>query len=271
MRRRPAMPVGEDVGIAGPGVILADPSFVVTPMIRQPPSLVIRALDRNRERRRWVLLGAAWLASLLLAGYLGAQLASGRDGARSALSLEQVRGENEDLKARAAVLQRSEQVAKVAMEDLRRSLGERDEEIASLRADLAFYGRLVGGTRREGLAVHDLRLTPVDGSRAWNFVATLTQNIKRGQDIRGRLTLSVEGVRDGKLVTLDWKSLVDSGSASGIEYGFKYFEQVKGTIMLPEGFAPNRLHLQADGSGNRAEQDFQWADAVKSQETTDVG
>lgn len=241
------------------------------PMIRQPPPLVIRALDRSRERRRLVLLAVAWLISLLVAAWIGWALTARDEGVRNTRTVTDLQEQNEALKARVSVVQRAEQVAKVALEDLRRSLGERDEEIASLRADLAFYGRLVGGTRREGLAVHDLRLTPVAGSRAWNFVATLTQNIKRGQDIRGRLTLSVEGVKDGKLTTLDWKSLVDAGAASGIEYGFKYFEQVKGTIMLPEGFTPNRLHLQADGSGNRAEQDFQWADAVKIQETTDVG
>lgn len=240
-------------------------------MIRHPPPLVIRPLDRSRERRRLLLLAVLWLISLLIAAWLARSATEGGDGARDAQMLADLKTQNDELKARIAIVQRAEQVTKVALEDLRRSLGERDEEIASLRADLAFYGRLVGGTRREGLAVHDLRLTPVAGSRAWNFVATLTQNIKRGQDIRGRLTLSVEGVRDGKLVTLDWKSLVDAGAASGIEYGFKYFEQVKGTIMLPEGFTPNRLHLQADGSGNRAEQDFQWADAVKTQETTDVG
>ncbi|HUD41462.1 MAG TPA: DUF6776 family protein [Dokdonella sp.] len=240
-------------------------------MIRHPPPLVIRPLDRSRERRRALLIAAVWLISLLVAAWLGRAATERGNGAADAQTLADLKTQNDELKARVAIVQRAEQVARVALEDLRRSLGERDEEIASLRADLAFYGRLVGGTRREGLAVHDLRLTPVAGSRAWNFVATLTQNIKRGQDIRGRLTLSVEGVQDGKLVTLDWKSLVDGGAASGIGYGFKYFEQVKGTIMLPEGFTPNRLHLQADGSGNRAEQDFQWADAVKIQETTDVG
>ena len=89
-------------------------------------------------------------------------------------------------------------------------------------------------------------------------VATLTQNFKRGQDTKGRLTLAVEGVADGKLQTLDWAALTQGRIIAGIEYGFKYFQQVNGTIMLPAGFQANRVRVRADGDGGRVEQDFAW-------------
>lgn len=234
-------------------------------MPRVIPPFVVRKHDPNRQRREWLLLGAAWLGSMLVVAALASGLASGlrKDNGRALLAAAET--QNEELKKQIAVLERSEQVAQAAVTEVQQTLRERDEEIDGLRADLAFYGRLVGGARREGLAVHALALKEVGDSGAWNFSATLTQNFKRGQQIKGRLTLVIEGVKDGKLDTLDWSALNQGRENAGIEYGFKYFQQVNGTIMIPPGFVPNRVKLRADGDGGRVEQEFAWKDAVNGE------
>jgi len=234
------------------------------------PPLVIRQHDPARERRAWLLLALAWLASLLMAAAIATALVSAVPGGNAKKQLAAAEEEKQALMSRIAVLERSEQVAKAALADLQQTMRERDEEIDALRADLAFYGRLVGGARREGLAVHMLTLKPVKDSQAWNFVVTLTQNFKRGQDVKGHVTVSVEGVQAGKLTTLDWAALSQGQNSAGIEYGFKYFQQVSGTIMLPPGFAANRVIVHADGDGGRADQEFAWKDAVKGEEGDDV-
>lgn len=234
------------------------------------PNLVIRPHDPARQRNARLLVATVWLGSLLIVAALVAVLASRAPSASRLAELEAATKETNDLKSRVALLTRSEQVAKAALGDLQQTLRDREEEIDGLRADLAFYGRLVGGGKREGLAVHALRITPVKDSKAWNFTATLTQNFKRGQDITGRVTLVVEGVADGKLKTLDWSSLSQGQDNSGIEYRFKYFQQVSGTIMLPADFAANRVVVRADGEGGRVEQEFSWKAAVKGEESEDV-
>lgn len=217
-----------------------------------------------------LLVVAAWLVSLLVVAVVVTRCVPRNAGqARDTTALDAERRNNAQLETRIATLSRSEQVAKAALGDLQQSLRDRDEEIDSLRADLAFYGRLLGG-KREGLAVHALRVTPVAGSHAWNFVATLTQNFKRGDETNGRLSLSIEGVAAGKLETIEWKDLAQGGNVSGIAYAFKYFEQVRGTMMLPDGFTPNRVVVHAEGDGARTEQSFAWADAVKGQESENV-
>jgi hypothetical protein len=239
-------------------------------MPRVPPPLVVRPHDPARERRGRLLAGAIWLVSLVVVAALTVAIVSyGFESASRSRSSAAER-DTEALKARIATLERSEQVAKAAVGDLQQTLRDREEEIESLRSDLAFYGRLVGGGKREGLAVHVLKVSRVADSQAWNFVATLTQNFKRGQDTKGHLTLAVEGVQDGKLVTLDWAALTQGQDSAGIAYGFKYFEQVNGTIMLPEGFQANRVHVRADGDAGRVEQDFAWNDAIKGEEGGDV-
>jgi hypothetical protein len=238
-------------------------------MLRIPPPLVVRPHDPARERRGHLLAAAIWLVSLVVvAAVTTAIISYGFESASRSRSAAADK-DTDTLKARIATLERSEQVAKAAVSDLQQTLRDREEEIESLRSDLAFYGRLVGGGKREGLAVHVLKVSRVANSQAWNFVATLTQNFKRGQDTKGKLTLSVEGVEGGKLVTLDWAALTQGQDPSGIAYGFKYFQQVNGTIMLPAGFQANRVRIRVEGDAGRIEQDFAWNDAVKGEEGSD--
>lgn len=172
----------------------------------------------------------------------------------------------EELEQRVATLSRSDQISRQANSDLQGTLAERDEEIASLRADIAFYERFVGATaQRHGLSVHELRVEPQRDPALWHFVATLTQNINRGAVSNGRLTLALE-VSDGNAMRrLDWATLRQQANAPGLDYSFKYFQQVEGDIVLPAGIKPVRIIARlAPASGAPVEQSFTWGDAATS-------
>src|SRR3546814_7715685 len=124
------------------------------------------------------------------------------------------------------------QISRDANRDLQGTLAERDEEIAGLRADVAFYERFVGATgQRRGLTVHQLHLQP-QSDQAWHFTTTLTQNLNRGAVSSGQVTLPVEGTSDGKLQTLDWDALRQQPEAHGIAYSFTDFQEVGGDLLL---------------------------------------
>lgn len=168
-----------------------------------------------------------------------------------------------ELEQRVATLSRSDQISREANRDLQSTLADRDEEIASLRADVAFYERFVGATgKRHGLAVHDLRLQAQD-AQVWKFTATLTQNLNRGAVNSGRLTLAVEGSVDGRMQKADWATLRQQADAAGLPYSFKYFQQVEGDLLLPPGMKPVRVLVRLQPAGGAAvEQSFTWADAT---------
>lgn len=167
------------------------------------------------------------------------------------------------LEQQVATLARSDTISRNANRDLQNTLAERDEEIASLRSDVAFYERLVGGTaQRHGLNVHELKLAP-QGGQAWHFTATLSQNVTRGAANEGELTLAVEGTRDGQLQRLDWDALRQQAQAAGVDYSFKYFQQVEGDLFLPPGFQPVRVAVRLrPRAGAPVESDFTWAQAL---------
>lgn len=235
------------------------------------PQFVVQQHDPRAARRRLLLLTVLWLVSLALVAagvWIYARTPhSGPDPAE----FTRAQQENEGLKQRVAILERADQVDRVASSDLQQTLREREEEIAGLRTDLAFYSRLVGGgARREGLAVHSVHVSPVKDSAAWNVVVTLTQNMKRSQSSEGRLQLSIEGVSNGQLKSLPWAELAGSGDSAGLPFAFKYFQRVSGTVMLPDGFAPNRIKVVAEaaGGGGRVEQGFAWSEAQAAEESS---
>lgn len=169
----------------------------------------------------------------------------------------------DELEQGAATLARSDQISRDANRDLQGTLAERDEEISGLRADVAFYERFVGATaQRRGLAVHELQLVP-QSDQGWHFIATLTQNLNRGAVNAGRLQVAVEGTHDGKLQRLAWADLRQQADAPGVDYSFKYFQQVEGDFVLPDGFKPSRLAVRlAPQSGAAVEQSFSWNDSL---------
>jgi hypothetical protein len=168
------------------------------------------------------------------------------------------------LEQQVATLTRSDQISRQANVDLQGTLAERDEEIASLRSDIAFYERFVGATgQRRGLSVHELKLAPQRDPQVWHFVATLTQNLNRGAVNRGRLTLLVEASDGTRMQRLDWGALRQQAGAPGVEYSFKYFQQVEGDIVLPAGVRPVRVTARLQpATGAPVEQGFPWSEVT---------
>ena len=239
-----------------------------------PPALVIRPHDEGPRWRQWATIGLFWFASLIVTAALTWALRENvpADGvAQLKHALEQTAA----LQERVAVLERAQQVANAANADLQRQIGVRQEEIAGLRADLAFYSSLTrADAKREGLSVQALNLAPVHGNpRLFNFTVTLTQNLKPGQVANGQVKLSVSGMRGDKLATVDWTDLAANADAKGLGFAFKYFQQIKGTLLLPDGFTPNGVRVEADADSEfgKSSRDFAWGDVLAPSGETNAG
>ncbi|RAP56888.1 DUF6776 family protein [Oleiagrimonas sp. MCCC 1A03011] len=239
------------------------PRYAVHPVHAPPPA-------PPRRKLWWTL---AWIGSVLVAIAIGYVL--GNNGPAvvpgNHHNARQLAKENAQLKQQLAIAQRSQQVASVASKKLTDNLAERDEQINGLRADLAFYSRLVGGgTQHQGLQLQMVHATPVPGSRAWNIELTLTRNAKRGNEVSGHAEVDVDGVRAGSLTRMHWKDISAPDQKDGLDFKFKYFQQLHGTVMLPKGFTPNRLRISISPKGAKTTtQSMSWTDALKNPESTD--
>ena len=225
---------------------------------------------QRRPSRLWqalVVVGALWLLSLALTWRwaevrAAPSLAEATRRMRSAeQQLEAHQSRLRQLSQRETTLSRSDQITRDANGDLQDTLAERDEEIAALRADVAFYERLVGPTQqRKGLNVFSSEFAAGAGS-AWHYQIILTQNLNRGAISQGRMRFVVEGVRAGKLATVDWNELNQQPAMPGQSYSFRYFQTMEGQVMLPPDFTPQRVRVLLDGEDVAVEQAFDWKTA----------
>jgi hypothetical protein len=226
--------------------------------------------SRPRQRRVLAAVLLLWALSLLVAWSWSARRAAPeltrvREQLHASVAaLATANDTIETLRQRESTLKRSDDISRTANQGLQDTLTERDEEIAQLRADVAFYERLVGSSgQRRGLTVHSIRLTPEAGG-AWRYSVTLTQNLNRGKISKGDLTLRVDGAKAGQLQTLDWPSLLQHAGAAPQPFSFRYFQQVEGSLMLPADFAPHRVQVRLRADGADIEQAFPWDGATNA-------
>jgi len=227
--------------------------FVIT---QRPPS--------RRRPLLWIAIALAWTGSLAATFVLASQSAAPRLGMTSAelatarLQLRGAQRELRDLRQRTATLTRSDQISRVANQEIQRALAQRDEEIATLRADAAFYERLVGATAQpKGLGVHSARFMAESGG-TWRYEIMLTQSLNRGSVSQGQLRLDVEGVSDGKLAAVSWDDLHQRRDAAPQEFSFRYFQQLEGSVILPPGFTPQRVRVSLRGNDRAVVQTVAW-------------
>ena len=233
-----------------------------TPAPDKPRFVIVP--HRPHARALLVAAAALWLLSLLAVAWWSSERAApGLSKVRAELELADRRAKEAESLARqlrqnVATLRRSDQNSRSANTELQATLAEREEEISGLRADVAFYERLVGATgQRRGLSVHEAVFAPEAGG-TWRYTITLTQNLNRGAISKGNAGVSIEGVKDGRLQSLSWDQLLQKPGAPGQPFSFRYFQQLEGSVMLPEGFTPQRVRVQLRTDGSTLDQAFPW-------------
>jgi hypothetical protein len=161
--------------------------------------------------------------------------------------------------AREAVLAREADVLRQANRLLREEESQRQAELNTLQSELDFYRRLAGtGGAQSGLDVYRAELLSTASDRVFQFVLTLTQNIRRAAIISGRVRIDVEGTLDDRPVTLYWSQL--GSDEPEPTFRFKYFQQLEGYLALPQGFIPIRwlVTLEAKGARNPVQRSYNW-------------
>jgi len=233
-------------------------------------------LDQYRalppQRQRWIRRGA-WTLGAVAVFVLG--IAAGRGlGFPNGLEARARRltTQNAALQDQIQSLQQQQQTASTAMAALKQSLGARDSDLQKLKQEQAFYSKLIGiDGDRSGLGVHGIAVTQVPGTDAWNFVTTLVNTAENADAARGTLTLAIEGVRGGKLATLGWTDLAGPGGQDGEPFAFKFFQQVRGSFVLPKGFVPNRVVITLRPKGGASvTRSLDWSEAIAASRSDGV-
>ena len=167
-------------------------------------------------------------------------------------------------KSRSTIAERESDVVRRANNLLRKSERKRQDEIAGLQADLAFYRRLGGAKGSQTpLTVHSVEIQPTQSPRVYRITVSLTQNLRWASVISGQVELGVEGIRNGVAEHLTNAQLLPE-SAEPLSFQFKHFELLESLITLPEGYVASRLIIRLKSGSLKApvEQSMDWLSLI---------
>lgn len=172
----------------------------------------------------------------------------------------------EALREQLAVLQRSSQIDRTAATDVRGDLEQLEEELQAAREQVEFYRGIVSpGDVKPGLRIHQFVLEPGSAAGSYHYELVLTQLKRNEKPVSGEVDWKVTGMgAEGPQVLL--LADITDPPVTQQKFRFRYFQDLAGTVQLPDGFVADRVELSIWPSGKRKQepvvQSFDWPATV---------
>ncbi|AOY88939.1 hypothetical protein BKP64_12610 [Marinobacter salinus] len=165
-------------------------------------------------------------------------------------------------------LERGRAIDEQALNQARTSIVELETRIASLKSDLTFYKNIMAPSETsKGLQVDSFTLAPDRQTGGFDFKLVLTQVGNNKSYIAGLVAVNVIGRRDEEKEVIALRDLSGEIEDLGVKFRFRYFQDVEGTLALPEGFEPLEVQVVAQAEGKKssqAERTFDWDDLTEN-------
>jgi len=150
-----------------------------------------------------------------------------------------------ELNQEVALLKTHRDVDSKVYKEVEVSLTALQAKIQEQRDAIAFYRGIVSPSdRNSGLRVQDMRVTRGKAEREFNVRLVLVQAMKHDRKVSGDVHLSVEGVQDGVDTTYAFAQLLPEKAEKRWAFSFRYFQDFSRQLVLPDGFTPERVHVE---------------------------
>ena len=166
------------------------------------------------------------------------------------------------LREQVAILERSGQIDRQAADSVKSELGQLEEELQAAREEVEFYRGIVSpGDVKPGLRIHRFTLEEGATPSEFHYDLVLTQLKRNDKAISGVVDWRITGSTPDYQTEIGLDRVTDP-AVKVLKFRFRYFQELAGTIRLPEGFTATRVVLTIKPSGKgRAEpvvQSFDW-------------
>ncbi len=215
-----------------------------------PPKLVVTTYAPTR---RWITIV---ILVLIVAGGVYGMFEFGRYSAgfdslaalkqRSTLSSEIEAHEATifDLRARIAQLESSTVGQTREREEVQRTIGDLQAQVARANPELAFFrGIVTQNANSAEVKIQQARMVATATANKFRIRVTLVQPMKPDSVVSGVVALSVDGEVDGKPGRADFATL-SGGKRREIPFTFRYLENIEEEITMPPGMKPEQLLVE---------------------------
>lgn len=147
-----------------------------------------------------------------------------------------------------------------ANEEVRETIESLQDDIAQLNEEINFYkGVMVPNVANKGLRIERLDVTPNSPGRV-KYSLLLTQVVDKHDYVQGGVEISLRG-QNGSEEKQFALSQLDKEKSDAVRFRFRYFQNINGEMVLPDGFEPREVMIVAQSSGNNAqrlEKTYDW-------------
>jgi len=208
---------------------------------------------------RALLLFGFILIMLLIAFFVGYRFGvSGQSGfvdnkSQLKQQIESLQAKQKELSEQVAIYRYGGELDKQVSERIRQENLQLQNKVSELNEAVGFYrGIMAPNDRKKGLQIEEFNLQPVEGSRRYRYEVVLTQAANNSAYISGKLLLTLHGAIDKKEQAISHQDLLVDANKRGQPFKFRFFQNLKGQIQLPEGFEPVQIDVSAQSSGRKA-------------------
>jgi hypothetical protein len=147
-----------------------------------------------------------------------------------------------------------------ANDEVRQTIESLQNQIAELDEEVRFYkGVMLPNVATKGLRIERLDVSSNAPGRV-KYSLLLTQIVDKHDYVQGGVEISLHG-SEGDHDKSFMLSELDTEQEEAIRFRFRYFQNINGELMLPEGFQPREVMIVAQSSGSKAqrlEKKFDW-------------
>jgi hypothetical protein len=232
------------------------------------PNLVVtrQSLLRKRLAMSLVCLGLivfGWFIyelGLYNAGFMRMQTLEMQNQLNKELVALQAR--NKQLSEKLAVIEVAGKIDRQSYSQVEGELVALQGRILEQQEDIEFYKGIVNEDDGMGLRIQDFEISQGFGEREYDVHLVLAQAFRSDKKVSGKVDMVLEGVQRGKAARLELAELTPAdSSAKSLAYSFRYFQDIKAAVVLPEDFVPERVHVIVTRKGNSSktvEEFFIW-------------
>ena len=219
-----------------------------------PPKLVVTTYAPTR---RWVTIVV--LVLLVAGGVYGmfefGRFRAGYDVVAGLKQRTELRNEIStlettifDLRAKVAQLESSTVGQTREREEVQRTIGDLQAQVARANQELAFFrGIVTQNANSAEVKIQQARMVATATANKFRIRVTLVQPMKPDTVVSGVVVLSVDGEVDGKPGRADFATL-SGGKRREIPFTFRYLENIEEEITMPPGMKPEQLLVEVRSS-----------------------
>jgi hypothetical protein len=227
------------------------------------PQLIVREPMPWRQR---LLLAA--LAITLLLGFFGA-FEYGRSNAgydfwgavaerrEFTARIKTLEAENLELRGKLATAETERLSLNRERAEVARNIGELQAQVSRQEQQLAFYkGIVTQGGSTEDVRIQRIRVEAGTGPGRFRLKIALVRPVQNESLVSGTALVQVDGLQKGLPARLELRQMT-AAETPGLQYSFRYVENLDTDLTLPVDFRPERVTVELRSSKKGAEPQVQ--------------